>query len=95
MTLIDCVVENCGLLAKIDMLQRSMMRWELSFDIGASPSCSGQILVIDDILGINPDFTPKFVKKYGNIANDIKKAVSSFKGEVESGSFPGSKNLLS
>jgi len=63
--------------------------------IGASASCSGQILVIDDILGLNTEFKPKFVKQYGNVTDDVKRAVLSFKKEVESRNFPAKENLFS
>jgi len=61
--------------------------------IGASKECDGQILVIDDIIGLNTDFKPKFVKNYDNIAENIKKSVKLYKNEVESGLFPDKNNL--
>lgn len=62
--------------------------------IGASKSCDGQILVIDDILGLNQEFTPKFVKKYANLAEIIKKSAQNFANEVKNGDFPQKSNLL-
>ena len=56
--------------------------------IGAGPHCSGQILVTNDLLGLTPDFKPKFLKQYLNGAALIKAAISSFKSDVESGQFP-------
>jgi len=57
--------------------------------IGAGPDCNGQVLVIYDLLGMNPDFAPKFVKKYAELGTMIPAAVAAFKQEVVSGEFPG------
>ncbi|WP_045214760.1 3-methyl-2-oxobutanoate hydroxymethyltransferase [Desulfonatronovibrio magnus] len=57
--------------------------------IGAGPHCDGQVLVINDILGITEGFRPKFVKTYANLATEIKKAVSSYSAEVRDSVFPG------
>jgi ketopantoate hydroxymethyltransferase len=59
--------------------------------IGASKYCDGQILVFDDLIGLNP-ISYKFVKKYGNIRNDISKAVSNYSKEVRKIKFPNKKN---
>ncbi len=59
--------------------------------IGAGVNCSGQIVVIDDILGKFTDFTPKFVKKYANLHDDIMKGVLAYKQEVKEGLFPSDK----
>jgi len=59
--------------------------------IGAGPFCDGQVLVTYDMLGFFEDFTPKFVKKYDNIAGRIKKAVKSFARDVKGKKFPGTK----
>jgi 3-methyl-2-oxobutanoate hydroxymethyltransferase len=56
--------------------------------IGAGPHCDGQVLVIQDLLGLFEKFTPTFVKQYVNLAPEIKAAVQSYIGEVESGAFP-------
>jgi len=57
--------------------------------IGAGPNCDGQILVLNDMLGITQDFTPKFVKRYANLDAQIKQAVGRYIDEVRSGEFPG------
>jgi 3-methyl-2-oxobutanoate hydroxymethyltransferase len=56
--------------------------------IGAGPHTSGQVLVLQDLLGSNPDFNPKFLKKYLNIHGLIKDAVNYYCREVETGAFP-------
>ncbi len=59
--------------------------------IGASKYCDGQILVIDDLIGLNP-MNYKFVKKYANIKSEISKAVSNYSKEVRKIKFPNKKN---
>ena len=60
--------------------------------IGAGSKCDGQILVIHDLLGFNPDFTPKFVKRYAHLSDVIQNAVIDFISEVQSEKFPGSEH---
>lgn len=60
--------------------------------IGAGPHCDGQILVSNDMLGQFTWFTPKHVKRYANLSEEIRKAVAAYKREVESGQFPGSEH---
>ena len=59
--------------------------------IGASNNCDGQILVIDDLIGLNP-INVRFVKKYSNIAKEISKAVSNYSKEVRTKKFPQKKH---
>ncbi|MBU1894744.1 MAG: 3-methyl-2-oxobutanoate hydroxymethyltransferase [Candidatus Omnitrophica bacterium] len=59
-----------------------------TISIGAGKECSGQVLVTNDIVGYFDKFVPKFVKQYVKIHDSISKAVSSFKEDVESRSFP-------
>lgn len=56
--------------------------------IGAGPSCDGQVLVLYDLLGINLDFKPKFLKHYARLGEQIHKALKEFNDEVKSGVFP-------
>jgi 3-methyl-2-oxobutanoate hydroxymethyltransferase len=61
--------------------------------IGAGPFCSGQVLVYHDLLGTfqtsHAKVSPKFCKQYGNIGDVINRALSKYKQEVETQSFPG------
>ncbi|MBD8891728.1 3-methyl-2-oxobutanoate hydroxymethyltransferase [Roseibium litorale] len=56
--------------------------------IGASSVCDGQILVLEDMLGLNPK-PPKFVKVYGSLGEQIEDAVKNYAEEVKSRAFPG------
>jgi 3-methyl-2-oxobutanoate hydroxymethyltransferase len=60
--------------------------------IGASASCDGQILVLEDMLGLNPD-VPKFVKKFAAIGTAIEDAVKAYAEEVRSRAFPGAQHV--
>jgi len=57
--------------------------------IGAGAGCDGQVLVIYDLLGMNPDFSPRFVKKYLDLGMLIRDAVGRYNDEVKHGTFPG------
>jgi 3-methyl-2-oxobutanoate hydroxymethyltransferase len=56
--------------------------------IGAGPRCDGQVLVIYDLLGLQEDFKPKFVKRYAEMGRLVREAVSTYAEEVRSGAFP-------
>jgi 3-methyl-2-oxobutanoate hydroxymethyltransferase len=56
--------------------------------IGAGPFCDGQILVSHDLLGIYDKFQPRFVRRYANLANDMRKAFRNYLKDVRSGNFP-------
>lgn len=58
--------------------------------IGASPACDGQVLVIDDMLGLTQR-VPSFVKKYADLAGEIEKAAAQYAAEVKSRAFPSSE----
>ena len=57
--------------------------------IGAGPDCSGQVLVLQDMLGISPGKPPKFVKNFMEGHHSIEAAVKAYVREVKSGKFPG------
>lgn len=56
--------------------------------IGASAACDGQVLVIDDVLGMFSDFTPKFVKRYANLGDLVEQAAEQYAEEVRNRTFP-------
>lgn len=56
--------------------------------IGAGPHCDGQVLVLPDLLGLNDGFEPKFLKKYANLAETVRDAVTRYGDEVRSGAYP-------
>ena len=61
--------------------------------IGAGSSCDGQILVTHDMLGLFAGFTPKFVRKYANLAEIIQAGVRSYIDDVRNRSFPGMQKV--
>jgi 3-methyl-2-oxobutanoate hydroxymethyltransferase len=63
--------------------------------IGAGPHCDGQVLVINDMLGIHEHPLPKFVKKYEELAERMRSAISEYSREVREGTFPGPEHSYS
>ena len=82
---LECVVEN---LAKKITKKVSVP----TIGIGASKYCDGQILVIDDMLGLS-DFYPKFVKQYSNLKKIIEKSVKNYVKDVKLRKFPSYENV--
>jgi 3-methyl-2-oxobutanoate hydroxymethyltransferase len=62
--------------------------------IGAGAGCDGQVLVIHDLLGFFDRFTPKFVKQYAHLHEEIAKALSAYHQDVKSGSFPAAEHTI-
>ncbi len=60
--------------------------------IGASPDCDGQILVMEDMLGLNPN-PPRFVREYAHVGAEIETAVKAYAADVRSRRFPGQENV--
>ena len=83
--IIECVMEN---LAKLITKNISVP----TIGIGASKYCDGQILVIDDMLGLS-DYYPKFVKQYSNLKKVIEKSVKNYTKDVRLRKFPFNKNV--
>ena len=60
----------------------------LTIGIGAGKNCDGQVLVINDMLGVDESFRPKYVKAYASLNKTITEAVAKFKEEVSTGKYP-------
>jgi len=63
--------------------------------IGSGVNCDGQVLVVQDLLGMYDKIKPKFAKRYMNLSEDIVNSLENYKKDVESGVFPAEKNWFS
>jgi 3-methyl-2-oxobutanoate hydroxymethyltransferase len=59
--------------------------------IGAGPSCDGQVLVMHDLLGLDPDWSPRFARRYAELGKEVLAAFSSYVADVRTGAFPSDK----
>ena len=62
--------------------------------IGASADCAGQVLVIDDMLGLFTSFRPKFVKRYAELGIEADRAIAAYAAEVRARTFPGAEHVF-
>ena len=62
--------------------------------IGASAACDGQILVTDDVVGVFTEFTPRFVKRYAELAPVIATAAEAYAADVRARRFPGPEHCF-
>ncbi len=62
--------------------------------IGAGKHCDGQVLVIDDMLGLFTDFRPKFVKRYAELGKAADEAIAAYAAEVRARAFPGDEHAF-
>jgi 3-methyl-2-oxobutanoate hydroxymethyltransferase len=60
--------------------------------IGAGPACDGQVLVAADLLGMDERFTPRFVKRYATLGQDITRAFATYVDDVRTGAFPATEH---
>jgi 3-methyl-2-oxobutanoate hydroxymethyltransferase len=60
--------------------------------IGAGPECDGQVLVLHDLLGLNDHFKPKFLRRYAELARDVRSAVERFGDDVRAGRYPDTEH---
>ena len=63
------------------------------YGIGAGPHTDGQLLIVSDLLGVFEAFTPKFVKKYANLGEEMKRAFIAYRDDVRAGTFPGPEHV--
>lgn len=92
-------VEKAGAFAVVLEVVPSSLAKEIStqltiptIGIGAGIHCDGQVLVINDLLGLSGEFRPKFVKRYAHVESTITEAVKGYISEVKSGTFPESEH---
>ena len=69
--------------------------WANCIGIGAGADCDGQVLVINDLLGIEAGFTPKFVRRYGELDSVIRESIQDFRSDVISSTFPSEEESFS
>lgn len=62
--------------------------------IGASAACDGQILVVDDVIGLFTEFRPKFVRRYAEVAQSIQSAIGDYAADVRARRFPGPEHVF-
>lgn len=62
--------------------------------IGASPACDGQILVSEDVFGLFSDFTPRFVRRYASLGDQISEAAASYAADVKARRFPAMEHCF-
>ena len=62
--------------------------------IGAGPDCDGQVLVINDLLGLTSGYVPRFVKAYADLRTAVTDAVARFRDEVREGAFPDKEHFF-
>ena len=85
MVVLECVPEK---LAKLVSESISIP----TIGIGAGAGCDGQVLVYQDMLGVYPDFTPKFAKKFADLGNEMVNAFKAYSDEVKAGTFPSEEH---
>jgi len=60
--------------------------------IGAGPACDGQVLVLHDMLGLNETFSPKFLRRFAQLAGEVRSAARMYADEVRQGRYPGAEH---
>lgn len=63
--------------------------------IGAGPGCDGQVLVMHDLLGLDPDWKPRFARRYADLGEASRKAFEAYAADVRAGRFPGNDESFS
>ncbi|MBE0409626.1 MAG: 3-methyl-2-oxobutanoate hydroxymethyltransferase [Anaerolineales bacterium] len=62
--------------------------------IGAGPGCDGQVLVTHDLIGLFDRFTPRFVRKYASLYDEMRRAFETYKSDIETGAFPANEHCI-
>ena len=90
-----CVLQSVGVFALVlegipgELAEEITTELKIpTIGIGAGPKCDGQILVLHDLLGLNQDFIPKFIKQYAQMADSLKNAVAEYIQDVRTEAFP-------
>lgn len=88
MCVLECVPPKLAALItkKVDMI---------TIGIGAGAGCDGQVLVMQDMLAMNTDFTPKFVKPFADIGQQMSEAFKAYDSEVKANTFPDAAHSFS
>lgn len=96
-----CLLENLGCFAIVLEMIPENLAQEITekikiptIGIGAGCKTDGQILVLQDMLGMNPDFNPKFLRKFKNLSKEITDAVSEYCSDVENSNYPSPKETF-
>ena len=97
-----CALESAGAFAVVLELMPEQLARAITdklriptIGIGAGAGCSGEVQVIHDLLGLYNDFVPKHTKRYRNIGDEIRAAVSEYAREVRDGAFPAAEHASS
>ncbi len=92
-------LENAGVFAVVlemvpaDLADRVTAELKIpTIGIGAGSACDGQVLVLQDLLGFDDQFSPKFLKKYANLAALVREAINSYDQDVKEGSYPAKEH---
>jgi len=95
-------LEDAGCFAVVLELVPAPLAGEISrsltiptIGIGAGPECDGQVLVLYDALGLNPGFRPKFLKRFGELDQEVRTALKSYVEEVRRGDYPDAEHSFS
>ncbi len=62
--------------------------------IGAGVDCDGQVLVLHDMLGMNPGFQPRFLRRFGEVGRDVEQALTGYVAAVRAGEYPGPEHTF-
>ncbi len=87
MIVVECVPDRLG-----ELLAKTLAVPVIG--IGAGPGCDGQVLVLHDMIGVRAGFSPRFVKRFASVGEDVARAARAYRDEVTSGTFPGEEHVF-